>query len=68
MRASSVTDCFPRMCQAQALIHSNERKRKRVREREVGWKEEEEGKQGGKKGRIWMAIEKHADPVPYLET
>lgn len=44
MRASSVIDCFPRMCQTLALIHSNERMRKRVRdkmrEREVGWKED----------------------------
>lgn len=36
MRASSVIDCFPGMCQTLALIHSNERMRKRVRDRQSG--------------------------------
>lgn len=49
MRASSVTDCFPRMCQAQALINSNERKRKRVRER--GWVEGGRRREAGREER-----------------
>lgn len=73
MRASSVIDCFSRMCQALALIQSNEKWERewetdKVGEREAGWeKEEEKEKEGGKKGRIWMALEKHADLVTYLE-
>lgn len=53
MRASSVIDCFPRMCQTLALIHSNERMRKRVRDRqsggEGGWVER--GKRRGEGGK-----------------
>lgn len=59
MRASSVIDCFPRMCQAQALTHSNERKRKRVGERqsggERGWVE------GGRRGEEGREERKNLD-------